>query len=157
MELQDLYDSKFQKVGKTIKRRIEEIPSDCYVMMSYALIKNGDKYLLEEATARSNHTLALPGGHILAGEEALDGLKRELREELNLHDVTIRHLDTILYPYNRYIFNVYLIEDKINIDDLEYDSSEVVKIKWYTKDEILNMIRQGMVNKGYAYILEKYL
>lgn len=157
MELEDLYDSNFQKLNKTIRRRVDDIPDGCYVMMSYALIKNGDMYLLEKATSRSNNTLALPGGHVLAGEEPLDGLKRELKEELNLEGVTIQHLDTILYPYNHYIFNIYLIEDEINIDDLKYDSLEVVDIKWYTKDEILDKICQGKVNKGYAYILEKYL
>ena len=157
MELEDLYNKNFNKLNKTIRRRVDEIPEGCYVMMSYALIKNNDKYLLEEATARSNNTLAIPGGHVLAGENGLTGLKRELKEELNLDNIIIKHLDTIDYPYNSYIFNIYLIEDKINIDNLVYDPNEVVNINWYTKEEILNKIKEGKVNKGYAYILEKYL
>ena len=152
MEIQDLYDSKFNKLDKTIRRRVDEIPENCYVMMSYALIKNNDKYLLECATARSNNTLAIPGGHILAGEDGITGLKRELKEELNLE-----HLDTIIYPYNNYIFNIYLIEDEIDINNIVYDFSEVVNINWYTKKEIFNKIKEGKVNKGYAYILEKYI
>lgn len=51
----------------------------------------------------------------------------------------------------------YLIEDEINIDELVYNHNEVVSINWYTKQEILNKIKDGKVNKGYAYILEKYL
>lgn len=156
-ELQDLYDSKFNKLDKTIRRRVDEIPENCYVMMSYALIKNNDKYLLECATARSNNTLAIPGGHILAGEDGITGLKRELKEELNLEKLNIKHLDTIIYPYNNYIFNIYLIEDEIDINNIVYDFSEVVNINWYTKDEIFNKIKEGKVNKGYAYILEKYI
>ncbi len=39
MELEDLYDNNFNKLNKTIRRRIDEIPEGCYVMMSYALIK----------------------------------------------------------------------------------------------------------------------
>ncbi len=157
MELEDLYDEKFNKLNKIIRRRIDEIPEGCYVMMSYALIKNNDKYLLEQATARSNNTLAIPGGHVLAGEDGLTGLKRELKEELNLDNIIIKHLDTIVYPYNSYIFNIYLIEDKINIDNLVYDPNEVVNINWYSKEEIINKIKDGKVNKGYAYILENYL
>ena len=157
MELQDLYDSKFNKLDKTIRRRVDEIPENCYVMMSYALIKNNDKYLLECATARSNNTLAIPGGHILAGEDGITGLKRELKEELNLEQLNIKHLDTIIYPYNNYIFNIYLIEDEIDINNIVYDFSEVVNINWYTKKEIFNKIKDGKVNKGYAYILEKYI
>lgn len=157
MELEDLYDINFNKLNKTIRRRIDEIPEGCYVMMSYALIKNNDKYLLEQATSRSNNTLAIPGGHILSGEDGLTGLKRELKEELNLENLNIKHIDTIIYPYNSYIFNIYLIEDEININDLVYDPNEVVNINWYTKEELLNKIKDGKVNKGYAYILEKYL
>ena len=50
MELEDLYDKNFNKLNKTIRRRVDEIPEGCYVMMSYALIKNYDQtiYLFEE-------------------------------------------------------------------------------------------------------------
>ena len=157
MELEDLYDKNFNKLNKTIRRRIDEIPKDCYIMMSYAIIKNNNKYLLEQATARSNKTLAIPGGHVIAGEDGLTGLKRELKEELNLENVTIKHLDTIIYPYNSYIFNIYLIEDEIDIDSIEYDTNEVVNINWYSKEEIINKIKDEKVNRGYAYILEHYI
>ena len=157
MELEDLYDKNFNKLNKTIRRRVDEIPEGCYVMMSYALIKNDDKYLLEQATARSNNTLAIPGGHVLAGEDGLTGLIRELKEELNLENLNVKHLDTIIYPYNNYIFNIYLIEDEIDIDSIEFDTNEVVNINWYSKEEIINKIKDGKINKGYAYILEQYI
>lgn len=76
---------------------------------------------------------------------------------MNLEKLNIKHLDTIIYPYNNYIFNIYLIEDEIDINNIVYDFSEVVNINWYTKDEIFNKIKEGKVNKGYAYILEKYI
>ena len=157
MEFEDLYDKNFNKLNKTIRRRIDEIPKDCYIMMSYAIIKNNNKYLLEQATARSNNTLAIPGGHVLAGEDGLTGLKRELKEELNLEINNIKHIDTIIYPYKNYIFNIYLIEEDINIEKIIFDTSEIVNINWYTKEEIFNKINECKVNKGYAYILEKYI
>ena len=157
MELEDLYDKNFNKLNKTIRRRVDNIPEDCYVMMSYAIIKNNDKYLLEQATTRSNNTLAIPGGHVLAGEDGLTGLKRELKEELNLENIKIKHLDTIIYPYNSYIFNIYLIEDEIDIDSIEFDTNEVLNINWYSKEEIINKIKDGKINRGYAYILEQYI
>ena len=157
MELEDLYDSKFNRLGKTIRRRVDEISEDCYVMMSYVLIRNNGKYLLEQATARSNNTLAIPGGHVLAGEDGLIGLRRELKEELGLENLNIKHIDTIIYPYKNYIFNIYLIEDDIDINKIVYDSDEVVAVNWYTKNEILDKIQNGKVNKGYAYILERFL
>ena len=157
MELEDLYDNNFNKLNKTIIRRVDEIPKDCYVMMSYALIKNDDKYLLEQETEKSNYTYAIPGGHLVAGEDGLEGLKRELKEELSLENVKTKHIDTILYPYNNYIFNIYLIEDRVNINDLIFQKDEVLNINWYSKNEILDLINNGKINKGYAYILEKYI
>ena len=126
-------------------------------MISYALVKNNNKYLLEEATIQSNNTIAIPGGHLLAGEDGLTGLKRELKEELNLEKQNIKHIDTIIYPYNNYIFNICLIEDKIDINNIQYDSNEINNINWYSKKEIFNKIKEGKINKGYAYILENYI
>ena len=157
MELEDLYDVNFNRTGKIIRRRVDEIPDGYYVMMSYALIKNGDKYLLEQATSRSNNTLAIPGGHLVSGEDGIIGLKRELLEELNLDVTNIKLIDTFIFPYNKYIFNVYLIEDEIDLDKLVIDPNEVVNVNWYSKDEILIFIKEGKVNRGYAYILSNYL
>ena len=118
MEILDLYDENFKKINKTIVRRKDEIPEGTNIMLSYALIKNNNKYLLEQATARNNFKYAIPGGHIVSGETAELGLRRELKEELNLTNITPKHLDTIKFPYNNYIFNIYLIEDEIDINKL---------------------------------------
>lgn len=157
MEILDLYDENFKKINKTIVRRKDEIPEGTNIMLSYALIKNNNKYLLEQATARNNFKYAIPGGHIVSGETAELGLRRELKEELNLTNITPKHLDTIKFPYNNYIFNIYLIEDEIDINKLYLQKDEVININWYSKEEILKLIKEDKVPRGYAYILEKYL
>ena len=121
------------------------------------LIKNDDKYLLEQATKRNNFKWAIPGGHVLTNETAERGLRRELEEELGLKNIDFKHVDTIKYPYNNYIFNIYLIEKKINISDLIFQPDEVVQVKWYTKDEIIKLIDEEKIARGYAYILKKYM
>ena len=45
-EILDLYDDNFNRLDKTIVRRKDEIPDGMNIMVSYALIKNDDKYLL---------------------------------------------------------------------------------------------------------------
>ena len=156
-EILDLYDDDFNKLGKTIVRRVDEIPKGANIMMSYILIKNGDNYLLEQATEKNSYKWAIPGGHILTNEDAEEGLKREIFEEIGLEKINIKHIDTIKFPYNSYIFNIFLTEDKIDISNLILQSDEVLQVKWYSKKEIMELIKENKVPRGYAYILENYI
>ncbi len=156
-EVLDLYDNNFNKLDKKIIRRIDKIPENTNIMASYILIKNNDKYLLEQSTERNNFSWAIPGGHVLTNENGEQGLKRELREELGLENISIKYIDTIKFPYNNYIFNIYQTEDEIELDELSLQSEEVLQVKWYSKKEILKLINEERIPRGYAYILEKYM
>lgn len=156
-EILDLYDEEFNKLDKTIIRRVDEIPEGANIMQSYILIKNKDRYLLEQTTERNNYKWAIPGGHVLSGETAEIALKRELKEELGIINIKYKTVDTIKFPYNSYIFNIFYSDTIIDIDALVLQHDEVTQVKWYTKDEILKLIDSDMIPRGYAYILKKYI
>lgn len=156
-EVLDLYDEEFNKINKTIIRRVDEIPEGTNIMQSYILIKNENKYLLEQTTERNNYKWAIPGGHVLSGETSEIALKRELEEELGIIDIQYKRIDTVKFPYNSYIFNVFYSNAIIDINSLNLQSDEVTQVKWYTKDEILELINNDKVPRGYAYILKKYI
>ena len=84
-------------------------------------------------------------------------MKRELDEELGLNNLNYKKLDTIKFPYNSYIFNVFYSEEIINIDSLVIQPDEVTQVKWYSKEEILELIDNEKVPRGYAYILKNYM
>lgn len=154
-EILDLYDDNFNRLNKTIVRRKDEIPDGMNIMMSYALIKNNDKYLIEQFTERNNYKFGIPGGHLNTGENAEEGLKRELKEELNIENFKYKKIDTVKFPYNKYIFNVFLIES--NIDNILYQEDEVIEAKWLTKEEIKELIDKDQMPRGYAFILNNYM
>ena len=156
-EILDLYDNNFNRLNKTIIRRVDEIPNGTNIMQSYILIKNEDKYLLEQTTERNNYKWAIPGGHVLTGETPEVTLKRELEEELGIRDIKYKKVDTIKFPYNNYIFNVFYSNTIVDINLLKLQPDEVIKVKWYTKEEILELIENDMIPRGYAYILKNYM
>ena len=151
-EILDLYDNDFNKLNKTIIRRVDEIPNGTNIMQSYILIQNKNKYLLEQTTQRNNNKWAIPGGHLLTGETPEKGLERELNEELGIKKIQYKKLDTIKFPYNSYIFNVFYSETIRDIDSLTLQQNEVIQVKWYSKEEILELINSDKIPRGYAYI-----
>lgn len=136
-EILDLYDDNFNKLNKTIIRRVDDISEGANIMQSYILIKNNDKYLLEQSTERNNFRWSIPGGHVLTGETPEIGLNRELKEELNITNITYKKVNTVKFPYNKFIFNLFYSEDIIDLNNLLFQEEEVIQVNWFTKEEIL--------------------
>ena len=156
-EILDLYDDNFNKLDKTIVRRVDEIPDGANIMQCYILISNDGKYLLEQTTARNDFKWAIPGGHMSSGETPEESLKRELEEELGLTDIEYQKIDTVKFPYNKYIFNVFYSNTIIDLDKLTFQPEEVTQVKWFTKEEILKLIEEEKIPRGYSFVLKNYM
>lgn len=88
-----------------------------------ALIKNKDSFLiLKTIDSNQNNDLSgweTPGGRLEVGEEIVDGLKREIKEETGL---SVK----ILFPFNVFSANVGREDSIIGINYLtEYSGGEV--------------------------------
>lgn len=156
-EILDLYDDNFNNLNKTIIRRVDEIPDGANIMQSYILIKNSNQILLEQFTKRNNYKWGLPGGHLKTKETPEQALNRELKEELNITNISYKKIETIKFPYNKYIFNVFYSKENIDTNNLKFQKDEILQVKWFTKEEINKLIKEEQIPRGYAYILNKYL
>ena len=90
------------------------------------------------------------GGHISAGEDALVSAKRELREELGLDDTKydFQYVDRIKeeFEYKEILSNefvtIYKIVSDIDLDSITLQEEEVREARWFTKDELNNLINK---------------
>ena len=104
------------------------------------VLKKDNKYLLvQEAKAEFRGTWNLPAGRMDPNETVLDGAKREIREEcgysVNLTGIAEIRNDTILgEPFIGIVFSTEII-DQVS----EYNKDEILDIKWFNYDEILEM------------------
>lgn len=91
-----------------------------------ALIKNTNSFLILKTTdSNQNNNLSgweTPGGRLEIGEEIVDGLKREIKEETGL---SVK----ILFPFNAFSANIGREDSIIGINYLAEYSGGEVKIK----------------------------
>lgn len=104
-----------------------------------AVIFNGDGNIL--AIRRSNtHPLRpkgwdIPGGDLEFGEDAKEGIKREIAEETGLEVYDLRVVDVISWPNDRgefWITICYLAKTKTDQVKLSWEHDD---FKWVTPDE----------------------
>ena len=106
-----------------------------------ALIKNKDSFLILKTTdSDQNNNLSgweTPGGRLEVGEEIVDGLNREIKEETGLNA-------KILFPFNAYSANVGQEDSIIGINylaeytggDIKMDVNEHSQYQWATISDI---------------------
>ena len=104
------------------------------------IVKKDNKYLLvQEAKESCRGKWNVPAGHLEPNETLMDGAKREVFEECgyNVNLTGIARIGNKQSEDNTFasvIFSTEIIDGEI-----KYDKSEILDVKWYTYDEIVNM------------------
>ena len=148
-ELVDVYDANKNKTWKTKIRYKDTFEPGEYMMGVQAVIINSNNEIL--ISQRSPYAFLSPlewecnGGALRAGESSLDGLVREMQEELGItldKDKAI-YLKTAVNGY--IIKEIYVYRDDISVDELEYPDNEAQNAKWVTIDEFMKLFNEGVI------------
>ena len=84
MEKRDLYDENRNLTGETIFKG-EEIPEEKYIVVVLVFIQNSEgKFLIQKRSERKNGKYATTGGHPKSGEDSIQGIITEVKEEIGL-------------------------------------------------------------------------
>ncbi len=104
------------------------------------VIKKDNKYLLvQEAQEKCRGKWNIPAGHLDPNETIFEGAKREIFEEtgLNVELTGILRIENRVMTDNEFmgiVFSTNIVGGEVKIDP-----REILDIKWFTYEEVLNM------------------
>ena len=160
MEKRDLYDAERNLTNETILKG-EKVPEGRYIVVVLVFIQNSDgKFLIQKRSREKNGKYATTGGHPKAGESSKEGILTEVKEEIGLE---LNANDLKLYfsgrsDEERVFWDDYYIKMEVkDIDKLKLQKEEVESVKWFSKEEILELNQKGMFFKNHFEEFENLL
>lgn len=109
------------------------------IIVGGVIEKEGKFLLVQEAKEICRGKWNIPAGHLDPNETIFDGAKREVFEETGCKV----ELTGVLEVGNRVLENdvwmSVIFKTKLLQENISFDKSEILDVKWFTYDELLNM------------------
>ena len=144
-ELLDVYDKNKKLTGKIIDRKSIELLNDNeYVITVHCFIINLSNQILvtqRSLTKNRGGKWEETHGALRTGETSVEGIKRELKEEIGL-DVQISELRLIkTFIRKNKIRDVYILKKNIPLKKIKLNDGEVMNCKYVDLEEFKGMIK----------------
>ena len=163
MELWDIYDSNKNKTGKVIARNNRSmLKVGEYHLVVEAVIINpkGEILLGKRASSKEKFPLMWEccGGACIKGETSLQGILREIKEELGLE---FKEKDAIFYKTikddeAKDFKDIWLFKGNIFIEDIKFADGEVIDVKWVTEEKFKKMCKEKEIVPTNDFTIEDY-
>jgi len=147
-EYWDIYDANKKKTGKTVQRNGRKLNEGEYHIVVTALIINSKKEILISKRAEHKKRGLMwecAGGSILAGETSLEGIIREVKEELGIEfsKKEAIFLKEIRRDKKTPDFkDIWLFKKDVKDEEITFPDGEAVDARWVTIDEFMEMINR---------------
>ena len=160
MELLDVYDDSGNKTGKIIERgnSYEYLNDNEHIAVAIIYIENDKgEFLIQKTSKEKGGHYSSTGGHINHGENALDTIIREVKEELGIdisndNIINLGHI-CVDFPV-RFIF---YLKKNIDVSSLTIQKDEVESVSYMSLEKIKAALDEGLMHKGHYRVLEKVL
>ena len=161
-ELWDIYDSNRKKTGRTAERNAYIFKEGEYHIIVTGIIMNSKNELL--ITKRAENKMfglmwEFTGGSALAGESSLEGVIRELKEELG---IVFSKKEAIFFKEVRRdkvppdFKDMWLFRRDFDIKEITFPDKEAIDAKWVNIDEFLRMYNNKEIIPPIDFGLEDY-
>ena len=156
MELWDVYDENRRPLGKTHERGVPMKKGEYHLVVFVWVFNSRGELLL---TKRSPEKRSYPnkwdptGGAVLAGENSLQAIQRELFEETGIRaeQSEFEWIETYRRAGKNDICDIYFLRRDAEPDELVMQEGETCGAMWVSRQELERMIAQDMVAKPDAF------
>ena len=98
-------------------------------------IRNGDELLMAKHSYHDNIRYALIAGFVEPGESIEEAVHREVSEEVGIKIKNLRYMKSQSWPFPNSLMLGF--EAEYDSGDIKVDGDEILKAKWFKKDEII--------------------
>lgn len=139
-----------------------------HIVVNAIIINSKGEILISKRAEYKPHGLKweLSGGSIIAGETSIEGIIREIKEELG---IKFEEEDGILFKTIRKdnppadFKDLWLFKKDIKIEDITFPDGEAIEAKWVNIDELERLIKEekfistkDFERKDYEKIINEY-
>lgn len=150
MEYLQVFDINRNKLDEKVSREEKlNLPNGKYFMVVLIFIENDKgEFLLQKTSKSRNSIIATTGGHVTYGDDSLGTVIKECKEELGLDILpsNLKFIDTEMYKNG--LLDTYYTRMNVDIEKLVLQEEEVEYVKWFSKDEILDLIDKNEFREG---------
>lgn len=144
-EFWDVYDENKKKTGKTAERGVYEFENGEYHLVVQAIILNTKNEILITKRApfkKFGGMWECNGGSVLKGETSLEGILREVKEELGIEfskkeAIFLKEVKREMIPAN--FKDLWLFKRDIADNEITLPDGEATEFKWVNIDEFIKM------------------
>ncbi len=160
MEVWDAYTADGKRTGEELYRGVR-IPNGRFHMVCEVLVRHtdGDYLCMRRASTKPIYPgrwEATAGGSALKGEEPIDCIRRELKEETGLDGQNFRLLNRTVWEHNKCIYYTYLCSYDGPKDSVVLQDGETEGYRWMTEREFGAFARGGGIIANQKKRYESY-
>ncbi len=162
MEYWDVLDGDGNPTGEIMKKYDEKVFERGLYHLGSDLwpINSENKILIQKRSSKKRlepNVWAMTGGSVIVGENSLQTIVRESKEELNI-DVDSNDLKLITrFKTGNVWIDTYIVKHNYDISKMKFKEDEVSDVKWATWDEINDLVNKGQFIKNRWEFVSNFL
>ena len=158
MELWEVLDDNGNATGEIVEKYDQKVFDRGFYHLGADvwIINSKNEILIQKRSPQKRNepnVWAMTGGSVIKGEDSLQTIEREVKEELGIN-LDMKNIKLIKkYKTVNVWIDTYIVRKEINLEDIIMQEMEVCEVKWATFDEIEELFHsQQFMKNRWEYV-----